>query len=113
MVEQVQQQRFQQHQQHVRRQEQVAEEQPKQAGNKARRDKLIGQIQSSCGQAQLGYLDNSLSLLSAQVHQLKQNVVLSLPHAVEDIGRIKATFARRGIAPAIPPDYFELSKFGV
>ena len=36
----------------------------------ARRDKLMEQIQSSCGQAQLDYLDNPVSLLSAQVSRI-------------------------------------------
>ena len=49
---------------------------------------------------------------AVEVHWLKQNVALSRPfefamrHAVEDIGRLRATFEIRGITLAIPPDYF-------
>ena len=64
----------------------------------------IKEIQASCEQQKAKYLRGAISSLQAEIHDLKQNVALSHPfevemrHAVEGIGRLKATFTRRGIA---------------
>ena len=64
----------------------------------------IKEIQASCEQQKTKYLRGAISSLQAEIRDLKQNVALSHPfkmemrHVVEDIGRPKATFTRRGIA---------------
>jgi len=119
LVEQVQKQQQAQHQQQQQLQEhtqrlewqgQVAEEQPWQTTDKLRHTELMEQIKSGCERVQSDHLDNSVSNLSSEIHRLKQSATLStcfeleMRNVIEDIGRLKATFARRGIALAVPPD---------
>jgi hypothetical protein len=66
-------------------------------------------------------VDNSISRLSSEIHLLKQSVALSplfelaMRHVFEDVGWLKATFARlRGSTTLdVPPDNTLLEKFGV
>ena len=67
----------------------------------------IKEIPAGCEQQEAKYLRGAISSLQAETHDLKQNVALSHPfevetrHAMEDIGRLEATFTRRGIALSI------------
>merc|ERR1712166_384092 len=89
---------WQQQQQHQHQAMEGGRQQLRQQNNE------IKEIQASCEQQKAKYLRGAISSLQAEIHNLKQNVALSHPfevemrHAVEDIGRIKATFTRRGIA---------------
>ena len=83
------------------------QEQLQQQQELRQRNNEIKEIQASCEQQKAKYLRGAISSLQAGIHDLKQNVALSRPfevemrHAVEDIGRLKATFTRRGIALSI------------